>query len=191
MRDDTKELTLLIQSRFPIIVVETPEEPRFMALVERATNLDGQALFVWTVAQGVARGPRGEAAFETNELLDALKHIDGTPQNGVFVFLDAQPYFDNPIVVRLIRELAMRYGETARTMIFVGSRVPLPPDLLRVSAAFRMTLPTLDDIRTLLCARRSRSGNRRTTARCCAAIPRRSTCWSSTCSASRATTRAG
>jgi hypothetical protein len=36
MRDDTKELTLLIQSRFPIIVVETPEEPRFMTLVERS-----------------------------------------------------------------------------------------------------------------------------------------------------------
>lgn len=150
MRDDTKELGLLIRSRFPVIVVETPEEQRFMALVERVTNLDEQALFVWTVAQGLIRGMRGEPVFETNELLDALKHIDTTPQNGVFVFLDAQPFLDDPIAIRLIREFAMRYSETARTMIFVGSRVALPPDLQRMSASFLMTLPTVEDIRGLL-----------------------------------------
>lgn len=150
MRDDTRELVLLIQSRFPIIVVETPEEPRFAALVERAANLDEQALFVWSVAQGLARGNGTEHVAETNELLDALKHLLKSPQNGVFVFFDAQSYFDNPIIVRVIRELAMRYGTTARTMIFVGSRVALPPDLLRMSAAFRMALPTVDEIRELL-----------------------------------------
>ena len=150
MRDETKDLLLLIQSRFPLIVVETPEEPRFMALVERAANLGDQALFTWSVAQGLSRPNRPDRFVETNELLDALRHVRNTPQNGVFVFFDAQPYLDNPMIVRVIRELAMNYSETARTMIFVGSRVSLPPDLLRMSAAFRMALPTLDDIRELL-----------------------------------------
>jgi hypothetical protein len=150
MRDDTQELGLLIESQFPIIVVETPEEPRFLGLVERAANLADKALFTWSIAQGLARKNRPEQASMTNELLDALKHIAGSPQNGVFVFFDAQPYLDDPIVVRLVRELAMRYAQCARTLIFVGSRVALPPDLQRVSATFRMTLPTLDQIRELL-----------------------------------------
>jgi ATP-dependent 26S proteasome regulatory subunit len=153
VRDDTQELALLIESRFPIIVVETPEEPRFVALVEKACNLREQALFVWSVAQGLARAnrlDRPEHAAATNELQDALRHIAQTPQNGVFVFLDAQPWLDNPIVVRLFREVAMAYAQTARTMILVGSRVALPSDLLRMSATFRMTLPTVDQIRELL-----------------------------------------
>jgi hypothetical protein len=58
MRDDTLELGTLIESRFPIIVVETPEEPRFLALVERATNLRDKALFVWSIAQGLERANR-------------------------------------------------------------------------------------------------------------------------------------
>lgn len=153
MQDDTLELGLLIESRFPVIVVETPEEPRFLSLVERVVNLREKALFTWSVAQGLSRSNRLEQAAMTNELLDALKHIARSPQNGVFMFLDAQPYFENPIVIRLIREIAMRYAECARTLIFVGSRVALPPDLQRVSAAFRMTLPTLDQIRELLVKR--------------------------------------
>jgi ATP-dependent 26S proteasome regulatory subunit len=153
MRDDTQELGLLIESRFPIIVVETPEEPRFLALVEKACNLREQALFVWSIAQGLNRTnriERGDHSIATNELQDALKHIANTPQNGVFVFLDAQPWIDNPIVVRLFRELALRYAEVARTLILVGSRVALPSDLMRMSATFRMTLPSLEQIRELL-----------------------------------------
>ena len=153
MRDDTLELGLLVESRFPIIVVETPEEPRFLALVERVANLRDKALYVWSIAQGLARTnqvERGERAAATNELPDALRHIAQSRQNGVFVFLDAQPWLDEPIVVRLIRELAMRYAETARTMVFVGSRVSLHADLMRMSATFTMTLPTVDQIRELL-----------------------------------------
>jgi SpoVK/Ycf46/Vps4 family AAA+-type ATPase len=153
MRDDTQELSLLIESRFPIIVVETPEEPRFLTLVERAANLREKALYIWSIAQGLSRANRTERAEHapvTNELLDALKHIAQSPQNGVFVFLDAQPYLENPIIVRLFREIAMRYAQTARTMIFVGSHIALPPDLMRMSATFRMTLPTVDQIRELL-----------------------------------------
>ena len=150
MQDDSKELGLLIESQFPIIVVETPEEPRFLALVERAANLHDKALFTWTIAQGLSRSQRGEQSAMTNELLDALRHIARSPQNGVFVFLDAQPHLDDPIAVRLIREIAMRYADCARTMIFVGSAVVLPPDLQRMSATFRMTLPTHDQIRELL-----------------------------------------
>lgn len=150
MRDDTQELGLLIESQFPIIVVETPEEPRFLGLVERAANLRDKALFTWSIAQGLSRRNRTEQAAVTNELLDAFKHIARSPQNGVFVFFDAQPYFDDPIVVRLVRELGMRYSECARTMIFVGSRVMLPSDLQRMSATFRMTLPTVAEIRELL-----------------------------------------
>jgi hypothetical protein len=150
MRDDLDELRFLIRSRFPIIVVETAEEVRFEQLVEQAANLEDQALFRWSIVGGVQRPSRGEDSPLTNELRDALKHVRQGQQNGVFVFYDAQPYLDNPIVVRQLRELALNYNQTARTLIMVGSKVELPADLQRMSATFRLSLPTAEEIRNLL-----------------------------------------
>jgi SpoVK/Ycf46/Vps4 family AAA+-type ATPase len=130
-------------------VVETPEEPRFLSLVERASNLETLALFTWSVVQGLKRHLRNEIASDTHDFIDALKHINGSPQNGVFVFFDAQPFMDDPVVVRLLREMALNYQQLPRTFVFVGTTVSLAPDLQRMSATFQMVLPSVEEIREI------------------------------------------
>ena len=76
-----------------------------MKLLERAANLENWPLFVWTIADGLKRVPRTDVMTQTYEFQDALRHIDKTPQNGVYTMLDAQPYFEDPVNVRLIKEL--------------------------------------------------------------------------------------
>jgi hypothetical protein len=49
MKSEQDELRLLLRSRFPILVVETAEERRFVQLIENLTNLDEVPLFTWTV----------------------------------------------------------------------------------------------------------------------------------------------
>jgi AAA+ superfamily predicted ATPase len=149
MRDETRDLAFLLRSRFPILTVETPEEQRFLTLVERATNLENLALFTWSVACGLKRQNRPDVFSNTHDLSEALKHIYGLPQNGAFVFFDAQPYLDNPISLRMIREMAMAYTQTPRTLIFVGASVQLPAELQRMSAVYRLSLPTIDELREL------------------------------------------
>ena len=46
--NDQHDLTVILRSRFPIVVIETHEEMRVIALLERITNLEEQALFVRT-----------------------------------------------------------------------------------------------------------------------------------------------
>ena len=53
--NDLHDLALILQSRFPLVVVETHEEPRVVALLEQAANLEGLALFIWSVADGLRR----------------------------------------------------------------------------------------------------------------------------------------
>ena len=53
MADTLHDLALIIRSRFPVVQVETREETRIMKLLERVANLEGWALFVWTVADGL------------------------------------------------------------------------------------------------------------------------------------------
>ena len=138
MKSEQEELRLLLRSRFPIIVCETAEEPRFAELIENLANLDDQPLFTWTVVRGLNGARVGSAVPQSRELEDALTHLLRSPQNGIFVFYDATPYMENPGVVRLVRELAFSHNKTRQWLIFVGSRVELPPDLQRMSASFRL-----------------------------------------------------
>jgi len=148
--NDLHDLTLILQSRFPIVVVETHEEPRVLALLEQAVNLEGGALFVWSIADGLRRSINTQPVSQTYDFIDALRHIDKTPQNGVYVMLDAHPYLSDPVNARLVREIANDYGKTARTLVFVSPRLELNSELARMSARFELSVPDLAAIQALL-----------------------------------------
>ena len=150
MADNLNDLALIVKSRFPLVSVETSEEVRMMRLLERAANLEGWPLFVWSIADGIRRIPRSDVITQTYEFQAALRHIDKTPQDGIYVLLDAQPYFEDPVNVRLIKEIAQEYYKTARTLVFISQRIEIPPDLQRMSARFALPLPTAQDIRALI-----------------------------------------
>jgi SpoVK/Ycf46/Vps4 family AAA+-type ATPase len=148
--DNLNDLALIVKSRFPLIQVETSEEVRMMHLLERAANLENWPLFVWSIADGIRRVPRTDVITQTYEFQAALRHIDKTPQNGIYVLLDAQPYFEDPVNVRLIKEIAQDYYKTQRTLVFLSQQIEIPPDLQRMSARFCLPLPTTDEIRDLI-----------------------------------------
>jgi len=148
--NDLQDLNVILQSRFPIVVIETHEEARVMALLDQLTNLENLALFVWSIADGLRRSGQSSPLPETYEFRDALRHIDKTPQNGIYVMLDAHPYLEEPVNARLIREVAMEYNKTARTIVFVSPRISINPDLTRMSARFSLALPSLETIQALI-----------------------------------------
>ncbi len=148
--NDLHDLTLILQSRFPLVVIETHEEPRVLALLEQAANLENWALFVWSIADGLRRSNNTQPISQTYEFLDALRHIDKTPQNGLYVLLDAHPYLDDPVNARLIREIAMEHGKAARTLVLVSPRIDLNSELARMSARFALSVPDLEAIQRLL-----------------------------------------
>ncbi|HET7732146.1 MAG TPA: AAA family ATPase [Usitatibacter sp.] len=150
MKNEQQELQLLLRSRFPILVVETAEEQRFLKLVETVANLEEAALFTWSVVRGLGGSRVGSGVPGTRELVDALAHLVKSPQNGLFVFLDAQPFLDHPAVTRMIREIAFEHTRQRQTLVFVGTRVALPPDLQRMSAGFRLAPIGPDEVRALI-----------------------------------------
>ncbi|MGZ8254093.1 MAG: hypothetical protein ACXWVT_04525, partial [Burkholderiaceae bacterium] len=150
-RDEVAELGSLLRSRFPIVLIESHEEPRILELLAKACNLENQVLMSWSITSGIRRHGRDEAIYQTNDLLDALKHIDKTPQNGVYVMCDAHPGFKDPVSMRLIREIALSHYRTARTLVFLSPRLDeLPSEILRLSAHFRPTLPDREAIRAIV-----------------------------------------
>jgi hypothetical protein len=51
--NDVKDFTLILRSRFPIVVVETHEEPRVLNLLDKVARIENQALFVWAAGRTV------------------------------------------------------------------------------------------------------------------------------------------
>ena len=150
MRDaDELALSALLGSRFPVIVLETPEEARALHLLERVANLVDAALYSWSATSGVRRVNGRDATAGTSLLGEALRHILTTPAAGLYALLDPYPFLEDPVCQRFVREIAMGHTRCARTLVLVGARIGLPPEILRMSASLALALPTADDIRRI------------------------------------------
>ena len=148
--NDQRDLTVILKSRFPLVVIETHEETRVFALLERIANLEAWALFGWSVVEGMRRVGLGQRMSQTNELRDALRHIEATQQNGIYTLFDAHKYLEDPINIRLIKEIAQGYGRTARTLVFVSHELSLPSEVTRFAARFQLAVPDMSGLRQLL-----------------------------------------
>ena len=68
------ELRLLINSRHPIITVETPEEERLEALLMDVATELGVPLYEWSVTTGLAKA-RGASLYNTDSPEQGLANI--------------------------------------------------------------------------------------------------------------------
>jgi SpoVK/Ycf46/Vps4 family AAA+-type ATPase len=149
--NDQHDLELLIKSRFPIVLVESYEESKLAALVERIANLEDWAFYTWSVTEGLTRrNLRSEQTFDTCELQSALRHVAKSLQNGVYLLRDAHPFINDPLVVRLIKDIALDYAKVARTLVFFSAQIELPEELSRFAARFKLALPGMDDVRRMI-----------------------------------------
>ncbi|MCL2830366.1 MAG: AAA family ATPase [Betaproteobacteria bacterium] len=147
-KDELRDLALILKSRYPIVMIETLEEQNVIHLLSRACSLDDFPFFVWNAVEGLRRYSRPEVIAQTFELEEVLRHIHHTAQNGVYALFDAQPWIDdNPLMLRYIRQIAMSFNETARTLVLVSNKISLPEEISRMSATFRPAPPSLADLR--------------------------------------------
>lgn len=167
--NDHRDLTLIIRSRFPVVVVETHEESRFLDLIERVAKLEREPLYVWnaadclrrwddqrTAGEAVSRRPVQGSDFVlgpipgTREFSAMLQHLQAMPGGGIYVLLDAHPFLDDPVNVRLIKNTALAYEHMGKTLVFVSHRLRLPEDLQRLAATFNLVLPDVPALRRLI-----------------------------------------
>ena len=125
MNSKRDELRLLVNSRQPIITVETAEEERLEALLfEVATEMD-VPLFRWSVTKGLARY-RGEAMYNSDAPEAALTNIAMVAGDGIFLLKDFARYCENDKVCRY---------ECGRTR--AGPAIPVPCPVARPSRRTR------------------------------------------------------
>lgn len=142
MTPDLHDLELLLRSDTPIVLVESIEEPRVIELFTRLAIRISEPAFCWSVTEGQRRiefdtAPQRLFADPT----EVLRHIRATSQRGIYLLLDFHPYLDNPLHVRLLKEIAQGYEDLPRTLVLVSHGLEIPPELRHLGVHFRLRLP--------------------------------------------------
>jgi ATP-dependent 26S proteasome regulatory subunit len=143
----TKEIEILIRSKYPILYLVSWEERRVEnALKEVASELKRQ-LHVWTLTQGIKpplphTGGKSSLAPELEALVQVFEASEGT----IFLLKDFHPYMRDPRVMRLIRDIAAKLRTRSQTLIILGSTLNLPTDLEKDISVVDFPLPGAEEI---------------------------------------------
>ena len=168
-------LTELLATRTPIVVIETHDERRVLALFALLAQRDKREVWSWSASRGlrVAHNLRlaladpggiapGTDAASTRELPAALAAVELLKGDALVLLLDIHPYLSNPVVTRALKELALRTETRGAQLVFTGHDIHLPDELAPYASRFELEPMTLERIKTMfseeLQLRRQRSG---------------------------------
>lgn len=144
---DTHDLGLLIQSRVPIISLQSKEERRAIKLLRVVADNLFIPLYRWSITEGLLRLEEGFSPQRHNiQPPDVLGHIKASTQAGVFILIDFHPYLDDPLHVRLLKDIAISYTDSPRTIILLSHEVTMPSELSNFSASFKLSMPNKNKI---------------------------------------------
>ncbi len=148
---ERNDLELMLHSQVPIISIETLEEPRLLQLLTRLSMRLQAPLYQWSITNGIRRLEVDSPPQRiTAEPAEALQHIKAVTKPGFYLLLDFHPYLEDPIHVRLLKEIAQDYENTPRTLILVSYNVVIPPEIRHLTARFTLHLPDRGRIRNLI-----------------------------------------
>jgi ATP-dependent 26S proteasome regulatory subunit len=147
---DIKELEGLLAARMPIVAIESREEAKLLQMFERFTMLNERSLWTWSVTSGLRRANSLEGAYNTTRIEDALRHIEKSPINAIYLFLDAHRFLDDPVVLRQIKDIAAKSESTHRMLVFLSAKLEVPAEIEHLTARFRPSLPDAGRITEIL-----------------------------------------
>ena len=167
MPDVLERLKILIDSSTPIVVMETVEEMRAVALVREAASPLNLAVFEWDIATGLARAgsdasgilpemkfpgaaraplhPPSEATatgiYNSREPAQALGTLEAMTTEAVFILKDFHRHMDDPVVVRRLRDVGQKFSTNRRTVVITAPSLTIPPELGSLVEYLELPLP--------------------------------------------------
>jgi hypothetical protein len=168
-----ESLLALIETGSALILAETHEERRILALLEAVSRRTQREVWTWSVSRGLrvlhglelelqALGDRHPDANTSRELPEALRQVDRLTKPALVVLLDVHPYLSNPVITRALKELALKSEKTGLQIVLVGHDFALPAELAPWTSRFEVEPMTVERVQVVfkeeLTRQRARSG---------------------------------
>ncbi|HFQ13698.1 MAG TPA: AAA family ATPase [Gammaproteobacteria bacterium] len=140
--NDRHDLELVLQSRIPLVALETREERRAMELLRELAVRNGLPLFRWTLTEGLVSVVHGLGLQEeTREPAAMLQQIKQQQREGIYVLVDFHPWLGEPLHVRLLKDIAIAYEQHGQTLVLLSHDLDIPPELAHYCATLSLSLP--------------------------------------------------
>ncbi|HLS82740.1 MAG TPA: AAA family ATPase [Steroidobacter sp.] len=79
-----------------------------------------------------------------------LRSIRAGAKAGIYVLLDFHPFLNDPVHVRLLKDICQSYDRTPRTIVLLSHEISLPRELEHLAARFRMAFPSREERRAII-----------------------------------------
>ncbi|MGY8869633.1 MAG: AAA family ATPase [Pseudomonadales bacterium] len=136
------QIELLVKSRTPLIIIETDEENQALLMITGMRAVLQRPIFKWSLTEGFERLDQPMAAQKLfSKPTDALGHIKSVRVPGVYVLADFHPFIDDPLHVRLLKDIALNFERLGHTLILISHAFDIPVELRKLSAKLEMSLP--------------------------------------------------
>jgi hypothetical protein len=148
--DATHDLEALIQSRHPIVTIDTVEEERVDNLLQSVASTLHMPLFTWTVTHGLQRVGGENAVYGTANPQVLVRHLATLTVRGIFHLKDLHAHLRDTTVVRGMRDTAQAFLRSGSTAVMSGESIHLPGDLASEAIPFVLHLPDRDELQQVV-----------------------------------------
>lgn len=151
---NNNDLRLLLHSKTPLVVLETHDETRALAVLSRAFQQEKLTAFQWTLTDGLKPLGFGLQLKEPEQYCQAEQALDYIKQQRApcaFVLCDLHPFLDEPKVIRFIKDIALAAADKpVHKLVLLSHKLQLPPELARYAASIQLPMPTDEEILGLI-----------------------------------------
>lgn len=159
-----KEISDHIKARYPIIYLVSCEENRAIKAIKQSIESSKEkSLWVWSVSDGLVapdkKPVKGTDGKDLCSPLKALRYINRSQENAVFVFKDLHLFLEDPFpqyvtdplqVRRVLRDIAESFRSSFKTLVILCPILRIPAELEKNISVFDFPPPTQDEIATIL-----------------------------------------
>lgn len=142
-----EEISLLIKSRYPLVLVDTIDEDYVMDQLFRVSQGQGSAFYSWSLTKGLRIGKNENSFYKTTDAVAMLRIVNdlvsdaqgvqdlARPARGaVFAFCDFDRFLGDASASRFFKDILNRIKGTPTTVVLIGAEGKLPADIAPLSA---------------------------------------------------------
>lgn len=145
------QISNYIRAGYPGIYLVSCEEARIEAEMKSIAQSLGHKLYAWSVSEGLVDTADGRVtpALDPIQMIEAVAEL---PENTLVLLKDFHQFVEdgNPVLSRRVKECLRAGKARGRTLVSVGCRLALPPELEREWVVVQFALPDKEQLGLVL-----------------------------------------
>ncbi len=147
-----RELEYLIQARYSLIYVVSPEEERVEKAIREIGNRRQRKVLAWSITNGFESLDGGSSYTDVRDPLRALDFITKFEDDAIVVLRDFHPFMKDPSIVRKLRDCSRLFKESDYNihLVLLAATYGAPAEVEKEIAVVDFDLPERDELEEIV-----------------------------------------